>query len=92
MMGFDGMGMTVPWLFGALALAAIWAGVWWMLTAIGMNPGQHGHRPPPQSLPERSEPQTWQQPGFAATDAARQPTSAEPHLEVHSTQPESDYR
>lgn len=54
MMGFGGMGMTVPWLFGVVALATIWAGVWWMLSAVGITrrvatcrrPRQQRCRPP----------------------------------------------
>jgi hypothetical protein len=90
MMGFGGMGMTVPWLVGVITLAAIWAGVWWMLTAIGINPRPRGHRPPP-SLPERPGSPTWQQPDFR-TDPASPPAAAQPNPQVHLTHPESDFR
>ncbi len=52
MMGFGGMGMAIPWLFGAITLAAIWVGVWWLLTAIGMT-AQHSHHHTPTQIAAR---------------------------------------
>ncbi len=91
-MGFGGMGMPVLWLFGAFALAAIWAGVWWMVVAIGMDPGRRRHHPPPPSLRDRLESQTWQQPGFAPGDPVVPSTGAEPEPRAHPIHTESDDR
>ncbi|CAL8977665.1 hypothetical protein PROP_02248 [Propionicimonas sp. T2.31MG-18] len=91
-MGFGGMGMPVLWLFGVVVLAAIWAGVWWMLVAIGLTPGRHPHQLPPPSLRQRPESQTWQQPGFAAGDCAAPSMDAVPDPRAHIIHTESDDR
>ncbi len=85
-MGFGGMGMTMPWLVGVLTLAVIWAGVWWMLTAMGITQRQpHRHVPPMPPQDEVPAATTWAQPRFGTTGTV---TSEEPDL-LHS---ESDPR
>ena len=63
MMGFGGMGMTLPWLFGGIAVAAIWAGVFWILASLG---GAHTRTQAgtPASPPSQLTQATWQQPTF----------------------------
>lgn len=86
MMGFGAMGMT-PWIFGAIAVAAIWGGLWWLLSTIGSHTGadtptkELGSAPPPEQASD------WQQPPFEQPAVAHTPTPL-------STQakPESDYR
>lgn len=73
MMGFGGMGMTLPWLFGGITVAAIWAGVFWILASLG---GAHARTqsPTPAPPPPQLTPEPWQQPTFT-TDGAN---AAEP--------------
>lgn len=78
MMGFGGMGMTVPWLFGVVALATIWAGVWWMLSAVGITPPRRHVPPPaPAAMPATT---TWEQPQFDASGPATPAATQEPDL------------
>lgn len=67
MMGYAGMGLAVPWLFGVIAVVVIWAVVWWMVTALGVVAPREQVRPP--ARPQLSTPQ-WRQPDFGQ-DAAR---------------------
>ena len=90
-MGFGGMGMAVPWLFGVITVGAIWLGVWWLLTALGMT-AQHSHHttaaaPAPTQLPPAA---AWQQPSFTATEVPPPPGQPDPHPTPVRT--ESDYR
>ena len=92
MMGFGGMGMAIPWLFGAITLAAIWVGVWWLLTAIGMTAQHSHHHTPPSIAATQLPPATWQQPSFTAAEGA--PSPGQPAAQPHSTpvRAESDPR
>lgn len=67
MMGFGGMGMTLPWLIGATAIAAIWIGVWRLLLAIGVATPDNEHDTAPKLAAHRPASTTWQQPDFGAT-------------------------
>lgn len=77
MMGYAGMGMTVPWLFAGIVVALIWAGVWWMVSTIGVS---RPHQPP-SAAPARPQlpAPSWQQPDFSRADAA-DPLAAEPGM------------
>ena len=90
MMGFGGI--AVPWLFGVLTVAAIWVGVWWLLSAIGMTAQRSQPNTPPAPAATQLPPGTWQQPRFTAADAPpplRQP-DPEPHPKPNRA--ESDHR
>lgn len=92
MMGFGGMGMAIPWLFGVLTVAAIWVGVWWLLTAMGMtaHPGNQHTLPPGAAtqLPQA----TWQQPSFTAPEALASLVLPAPEPTPTPAQAESDHR
>jgi hypothetical protein len=81
MMGFGGMGMAIPWLFGAMTLAAIWAGVFWIVASLG---GAHAHAGPSTQSAAELTPPTWQQPTFTAGDAS----ATEPDPTHDSVRPE----
>ena len=65
MMGFGATGPIV-WLFGALAMIAIWGGVWWGLSALVFHwPARE--RTQPRRFPQpstRQHPPLWLQPSF----------------------------
>ena len=87
MMGFGAMGMT-SWILGAIAVATIWGGLWWLLSAIGYRPRREVLPRELTAAPPFPEPSAsdWQQPSFEQPEArtpATLPTRAEP---------ESDYR
>jgi hypothetical protein len=65
MMGFGGTGMTVGWVFGGIAVAAIWIGVWWILASVGAAPGRSRPGPPRSERQARPAVPRWQQPRFA---------------------------
>lgn len=69
MMGFGGMGMTLPWLFGGITVAVIWAGVFWILASLGgaRNRTEPGTPAPPTAQLTQA---TWQQPIFTADAGA----------------------
>jgi hypothetical protein len=87
MTGLGAMGMT-SWIFGAIAVATIWGGLWWLLSTIGYHPNAEvqpkelAAAPP---LPDQPA-SDWQQPSFEQREAvapAPLPTRAKP---------EGDYR
>jgi cell division protein FtsN len=87
MMGFGAMGMT-SWVFGAIAVAAIWGGLWWLLSTIGYRP--HSEVQPKElaaapPLPEQPGAE-WKQPSF------EQPEAVMPTPLPSRAKPESDYR
>ncbi len=91
MMGFGGMGMAVPWLFGVITVAAIWVGVWWLLAAIGLTAQRSQHSAPAGPAAMQLPPVTWQQPSFTTADAAPTPGQPDPepsptpvHAESHN--------
>lgn len=85
MMGFGGMGMTLPWLIGGLAVAAIWAGVFWIVACLG---GVYTHARPSTQAPAQLTSSTWQQPAFTVGDAS----PAEPHPAPGNVGPEGATR
>ena len=63
-----GFGATEPivWLLGALAMIAIWGGVWWGLSTLVFHWPVH-ERTQPGRFPQpstRHHPQVWLQPSF----------------------------
>jgi len=86
MMGFGAMGMT-SWIFGAIAVATIWGGLWWLLSTIDYH--AHSDAPTKQlgstSPPEQAS--DWQQPSFEQPEVAHTPTPLPTRAK-----PESDYR
>ncbi|PFG17951.1 hypothetical protein ATK74_2530 [Propionicimonas paludicola] len=75
MMGFGAMGM-VSWAFGAIAVATIWGGLWWLLSSIGSHSNADAQpkeltTSPPRPTPPASD---WQQPTFE-------------HPQAHATAP-----
>lgn len=101
MMGF-GATDPVVWLLGALAMIAIWGGVWWGLSTLVFHWPAHERTPSAAGRRRLDKPdsQPWHQPTF---DRVSRPAEAEPGApEVSSpplpsyhqphTKTESDYR
>mgnify|MGYP001766225485 CR=1 FL=1 len=72
MMGYAGMGMAVPWLFGAIAIVLMWAVVWWMVSSIGNTTARERTRVAP-ARPSLPAPR-WQQPEFGRAEPAEPPS------------------
>jgi hypothetical protein len=51
MTSLAGMNTALLWLFGGITVAAIWVGVWWVLTVLGLAP-----RHPRQASASRARP------------------------------------
>lgn len=92
MMGFGGMDMAAPWLFGVITVAAIWVGVWWILTTMGMTARRSNHNPPPAPPTPQLPPATWQQPRFTAPEGPPPPGQPTTRPTPTPVQAESDYR
>ncbi len=93
MMGFGAMGPGV-WLMGIIAMAAVWGGVWWLLSVVVFHWPSRAHGPrrgaPPGQINARPT-ADWEQPRFAppAGSPATAPKRPLPNL---GTPHESDLR
>jgi hypothetical protein len=86
MMGLGAMGMT-SWIFGVVAVATIWGGLWWLLSTIGHQSNAEAPTKALGSAPPPSEQGPgWRQPSFEQSEAL---TPAPPPSRA---KPESDYR
>lgn len=65
MMGYAQVGIA-PWILGALAVAGLWAGVWILLSAIGIR---DPHRRPAASSTRPGVPLEWHQPLYPGSEA-----------------------
>ena len=78
MMGFGGMGMALPWLFGGITVAAIWAGVFWLVASLGSAHTRTGSGTPAPAPPAQLTQATWQQPTFSAGHSSAAEADPEP--------------
>ncbi|MCC6496466.1 MAG: hypothetical protein IT193_09425 [Propionibacteriaceae bacterium] len=73
-MGFGAMGM-MPLLFGAVAVTAIWGGLWLLLSAMGHRSAQVQPKElRPAQPPDQPAATTWQQPAFEHPRPSSRPT------------------
>jgi hypothetical protein len=69
MMAFGSMGMA-SWILGAIVVAAIWGGLWWILSTIGFHPGREVEPRELGASPLPRQPESdWQQPSFVQPEA-----------------------
>lgn len=87
MMGFGAMSMA-PLILGAFAVATIWGGLWWLLSAIGHlgAVAQPKELESTQPLPDQVT-TDWQQPSFEHPAPPLAPSPLPTRAK-----PESDYR
>lgn len=65
MMGFGALGMT-SWILGAAAVATIWGGLWWLLSAIDSRPAAdiQDSELPASKVQHGAVDTEWEQPDF----------------------------
>lgn len=80
MMGFGAMGPGV-WLMGIIAMAAVWGGVWWILSVVVFHWPARARRPQRGTRPGHINTRAtadWEQPRFGPPEGSPTPASKRP--------------